>query len=251
MIKIDGDWLLNYLKNELNIEYSDGNILYNYLKEWDSDYIGIVKRFRSYPPMKSIPAIMYGLSITRPTGILEMGRATHRLTLSYGIANSAKVVFDLLENGALDEEFLECLRGDPKQPNTNKRVPFFEKFFDKIMERDFERYLDRTGQDLKTGPFARRKTCLILYMRTCALAALNDMILASDEEKSKHSSYRDKVLDILEYSVQGPKWQNTCERGTMEYDEIQEISRDIARNKYSYYWDNDCLKFIELGDNNG
>ena len=211
-----GDWLVTYFGRTLGINYSDARSLYEYVRSWDGDYNGIVGKFNPHSPHTSLPAMMYALVVAGSTGPLEMGRAVHRLTLSYGVSKASTTVLELLRDKKIDKTFLNCL---------GKELSTFP--------------LRLFGGKLKASSrYQRSKACQLLYLRMCALAALHDMILASDKLDAVYQPLRDDIFDIIEIKIHYRPWQGTCDGVIGLYnDEIQNIISAITHRRHSYYWD--------------
>ena len=210
-----GDWLVTYFRRVLGLNYSEARSLYEYVDKWDGDYNGIVGKFIPYSPRISLPAIMYALVVAGSTGPLEMGRAVHRLTGSYEVFKVSPTVLGLLSDKKIDQSFLNCLG---KELSTFPLMLF-------------------GGKHKASHRHQRSKVCKLLYLRMCALAALHDMILASNRLDTEYRALHDDIVDIIETRVYYKPWRGTCDGVTGLYgDEIQNIVSAIMHRRRSYYW---------------
>lgn len=205
-------WVLNYLQTTLSLTPNEADKYYEYLKSWDGDYRGIVALFGKYSPSRSIPTLIYGLSVIggESTGYLELGRATYTLVSSYQLNDVAPSVFSFIKSHQLEKDYLTL-------PDVGKRNVNFSDRMQGVL-------------DVPPGWRARRISTALYYLST-GIAAIYDI-----SKKDSVTKWNSEIKNAINVHI--PTWLNSFEifnpRIKTHVEEIMEICTDIKQGRFTY-----------------
>jgi hypothetical protein len=77
------EWVAQKMKKELGVDKTKADYLINEIKQWDGYNERLTDLLKGFPAQSSVPILACALTLFKPTGYLEIGRAPGRLAATY------------------------------------------------------------------------------------------------------------------------------------------------------------------------